>query len=88
MLGRCTKSDDGFEYMTGTWQREGAAVEYVFFDDSRFHQSDIPGGQWIWEQSAGRVDLLGNPRRIWRVRFHAADEVTVIESDTFKIYRK
>lgn len=88
IFGRCAKAEQGQPDMTGQWCRDDSDVTYSFFDDSRFQQSDRPGEQWIWKQGAGRVDLLGNPQRLWLVAFDGPNEVRVIESDTFTIYRQ
>lgn len=86
-LASCSKHD-GLLDITGTWERTSSAIEYRFFDDSRFQQSDVPGGQWIWKQEAGRIRLLGNPQRTWSVFFFSGNRMRVVESDTFEIERK
>lgn len=88
IFGRCTKVEQGQPDMTGQWFRDDNNTTYSFFDDSRFQQSDRAGEQWIWKQGAGRVDLLGNPQRLWLVAFDGSNEVRVIETDTFTIYRQ
>lgn len=85
LLVACTKEQTNA--ITGTWARPG--VVYSFFDDSRFQQSDKPGEQWIWSQDGETVNLYGNPERVWRVVFLAADSVQVVEqADTFTIRRQ
>lgn len=88
IFGRCTKAEQGQPDMTGQWCRDDSAVTYSFFDDSRFQQSDRPGEQWIWKQGAGTVHLYGNPERHWFIAFDGPNEVRVIETDTFTIYRQ
>ena len=82
----CTKSEPVNE-MTGVWARDNGVI-YSFFDDSRFQQSDKAGQQWIWEKKGTRIFFYGNPERVWTVDFQGVNDVTVIETDTFKINRK
>lgn len=82
----CTKQD-ATNTMTGVWLRDNGTT-YSFFDDSRFQQSDQPGKQWVWEKKGTRVFLYGTPDRVWTVDFIGADEVEVIETDTFIITRQ
>lgn len=88
IFSTCTKQDQGKPEITGIWVRAAPAIEYRFFDDSRFQQSDLPGEQWIWEQEAGRVHLFGNPQRDWSVVFLSDTRARVVETDTFEIDRK
>lgn len=88
LFGRCAKQDQGQPDITGVWVRTAPAIEYRFFDDSRFQQSDLPGEQWIWEQEAGTVCLYGNPERSWDVVFLSDTRARVVEFDTFEITRK
>ncbi len=88
ILAACAKQDHGQQDITGVWVRTAPAIEYRFFDDSRFQQSDIPGEQWIWKQGVGRVRLIGNPERSWEVLFLSDTRARVVETDTFEIERK
>lgn len=88
ILAACAKQDQGQPDITGAWGRTAPAIEYRFFDDSRFQQSDLPGEQWIWKQEVGRVRLLGNPQRVWSVVFLSDTRARVVETDTFEIERK
>lgn len=88
VFATCTKRNERQAEITGIWVRTSPAIEYRFFDDSRFQQSDLPGEQWIWEQQAGRVRLFGNPQRDWIVVFLSDTRARVVESDTFEIDRK
>ena len=88
LFGRCAKQEKGQPDITGIWVRTAPAIEYRFFDDSRFQQSDLPGEQWIWKQESGRVRLLGNPERSWDVVFLSDTRARVVETDTFEISRK
>lgn len=88
ILAACAKQDQGQQDITGVWVRTAPAIEYRFFDDSRFQQSDIPGEQWIWKQEVGRVRLLGNPERYLGVMFLSDTRARVVETDTFEIERK
>jgi hypothetical protein len=85
----CSKQDAGQSDITGAWRRtQPTAVEYLFFDDSRFRQSDRPGEQWIWEQGVGTVRFYGNPERAWNVVFLSDTRARIVEVDTFEIERK
>jgi hypothetical protein len=88
VFATCTKQNERQAEITGVWVRTAPAIEYRFFDDSRFQQSDLPGEQWIWEQQAGRVHLFGNPQRDWIVLFLSDTRARVVEADTFEIDRK
>ena len=72
--------------MTGTWHRD-TGTKYLFFDDSRYQQTDRPGEQWIWSQNKDKVRLIGNPERTWTVEFITDDNIRVIETDTFELIR-
>lgn len=87
LLTACTKQESTGD-LTGTWHSAQKGVTYSFFDDSRFQQSDLPGEQWIWERDRDRVHLYGTPRRLWIIEFLTADQVQVIEQDTFQIVRQ
>ena len=88
ILTACTKHEHRQPDITGVWVRTAPAIEYRFFDDSRFQQSDMPGEQWIWEQEAGTVCLYGNPERSWDVVSLSDTRARVVELDTFEITRK
>lgn len=81
----CTKSNSE-NTMTGVWIRD-TGTEYLFFDDSRFQQSDLPGQQWIWDKKGKKVFFYGNPERTWTVDFITGDNIRVIETDTFELIR-